>query len=95
MTFEIGKLAASRSVANLMQDDPRFCSFLIGAFARYRRCDWGEMTAHDKAMNDAAVKDGNDRILAAYEHSQHPDWRLWIITESDRSYTTILFPDEY
>lgn len=95
MTFEIGKLAATRSVATLMADDSDFCFFAQLAFARYRRCDWGEMAESDKAMNDAAVQNGNDRIFAAYEHPQHPDWRLWIITESNRSYTTLLFPDEY
>ena len=34
-------------------------------------------------------------ILAAYVHPEHPDWKIWIITEWDRSATTLLFPDEY
>lgn len=37
---------------------------------------------------------GDDRILAAYIHPEHPDWKIWIITEWDRSATTLLFPDE-
>ncbi len=52
-----------------------------------------KMTGKDQ--NDAAVKNGNDRILAAYKNSGPKAWKIWIITEWDRSYTTILFPDEY
>lgn len=43
-------------------------------------------------MNDEAIKNGNDRVLAAYETSQG---KIYIITEYDRSYTTILFSHEY
>jgi len=45
----------------------------------------------DKQQNDHAVKDGS-RILSAY---QTPAGKLWLITESDRSATTFLLPDEY
>ena len=48
-----------------------------------------------KDQNDNAVKNGDDRILAAYKNSGPKAWKIWIITEWDRSYTTILFPDEY
>ena len=54
--------------------------------------DWGDVSDGDKRSNDEAVKDG-DRILSAY-HA--PDkTKFWIITESDRSSTTFLLPDEY
>ena len=55
------------------------------------------MTAADKTRNDGAVAAGEDggRIFAAYEHPEQPEWKIWIITESDNSSTTILFPDEY
>ena len=39
--------------------------------------------------------DGEDRIVAAYEREGHPEDKIWIITEWDRSATTVLFPDEY
>ena len=44
-------------------------------------------------MNDKTVKNGDDRILAMYEDEKYG--KIWIITERDRSATTILFPSEY
>lgn len=93
--FALGRLMATRGVADKMNEFPEFEQFARQAFARYRHGDWGEMTESDKRQNDAAVRNGDDRILAAYTNSEHPDWKLWIITEWDRSATTLLFPDEY
>ena len=93
--FTIGKLMATRGVADKMNDCPEFERFARQAFARYRRCDWGDLTESDRRQNDEAVRTGDDRILAAYTHPEHPDWKTWIITEWDRSATTLLFPDEY
>lgn len=64
----------------------------LGALQRYQRCDWGEVSDEDWDINDAAVVAG-DRILAAYRDANGT--RFWIITEADRSHTTILLPDEY
>lgn len=93
-TFPIGQLVATRGVHDLMQENPGFNAFAQSAFLKYRRCDWGDTSESDKAQNDSAVIDG-ERILAEYRHPDHPDWRLWIITEWDRSATTLLFPSEY
>ena len=92
--FEIGQLVATRGVHDLMQENPDFNHFAQCAFLKYRRCDWGDTCESDKAQNDNAVING-ERILAEYRHPEHPDWRLWIITEWDRSATTLLFPSEY
>ena len=51
------------------------------------------MCQEDKNENNLAVKAGNLRIFSAYEHPTLP--KIWIITEADRSATTVLFPDEY
>lgn len=50
------------------------------------------MCEEDKQMNDEAVRSGNNRILASYETSKG---KIYIITEHDRSATTILFANEY
>ena len=64
--------------------------------SRYIACDWGDMCKEDWESNDEAVASGNDRIFAAYKYDDvHPDWKIWIITEWDRSVTTSLFPCEY
>ena len=60
--------------------------------ARHASGDWGELDQEDRAANDAAVT-GKSRILSAY--SLGTKERIWIITEYDRSYTTILLPSEY
>lgn len=93
-SFSIGQLVATRGVHDLMQENPDFNLFAQSAFLKYRRCDWGDTCESDKAQNDSAVING-ERILAEYRHPEHPDWRLWIITEWDRSATTLLFPSEY
>lgn len=59
---------------------------------RHQRGDWGDLGAEDKGANDDALKHGA-RLLSAYTLSTHE--RMWIITEADRSYTTLLLPDEY
>lgn len=93
-SFTIGQLVATRGVHDLMQENPDFNHFAQSAFLKYRRCDWGDTCESDKAQNDSAIING-ERILAEYRHPEHPDWRLWIITEWDRSATTLLFPSEY
>jgi len=75
-------------------ENREFASFIDQCFNRYIQCDWGDTCEEDKRSNRYAVKHG-ERILAEYKHTMHPDWRIWIITEWDRSVTTILFPDEY
>jgi hypothetical protein len=60
---------------------------------RHRSGDWGELDAEDIAANDRAAR-GNERILSAYTLPTTGE-RIWIITEWDRSATTILLPSEY
>lgn len=60
--------------------------------ARHVVGDWGDLEDGDKAANDTAVTSGA-RILSAY--TLPTDERLWIITEADRAYTTLLLPLEY
>ena len=54
--------------------------------------DWGDLGDEDKAANDAALTT-DARILSAYTLTT--DERLWIITEADRAFTTLLLPLEY
>ena len=93
--FIIGRLCASRGVADYMAENRSFARFVQDSLTRYFQCDWGEMTASDKRSNDEAVKAGDERILAAYNYPGHNDRKIWIITEADRSATTVIFPSEY
>ncbi|WP_218025598.1 hypothetical protein [Capsulimonas corticalis] len=59
---------------------------------RHRRCDWGEADAENWAANDSAARKGL-RLLSSYRLAGGA--ALWIITEADRSVTTLLLPSEY
>lgn len=85
--FVLGRvLATQRVLAELSRED------LAAGLRRHQAGDWGNLCDEDKKTNDDAVKHGY-RILSAYQASSGE--KFWIITESDRSVTTILFPDEY
>lgn len=59
---------------------------------RHAGGDWGDVPPEDAESNDVAIA-SNDRVLSAYAIA--PGIRIWVITEHDRSSTTILLPSEY
>jgi hypothetical protein len=59
--------------------------------ARHALGDWGELCAFDRRQNEIALRDGY-RVLSSYDVLED---RVWVITEADRSITTILLPEEY
>jgi hypothetical protein len=61
--------------------------------ARHESGDWGNLDAEDRRANDRALMEGT-RIFSSYALGDTGE-RVWIITEADRSYTTVLRPDEY
>lgn len=91
--FKTGRTVITRAIAEMMQTDNAFAEFVNTSFNRYLNCDWGSMDKEDKALNDAAVKNGDERIHASYIDSTGR--KIWIITEWNRSVTTILFPSDY
>ena len=92
MKFEIGKLVATAGVDRRLKDDPGFSQFVAESLSRHTKCDWGDTCIEDAALNQEAIIN-DDRILSVYKYSDGT--KIWIITEADRSYTTILFPSEY
>lgn len=90
--FPLGQLLVTAGVDQKTKEDKGFYIFVSTSLGRYTQCDWGDTCKEDKKLNDNAVKSGDDRILAVYKYY---DITIWIITERDRSATTILFPEEY
>ena len=87
--FSLGQLVGTPGVIEaLAQAEQEPLEFL----ARHVTGDWGELDDEDKAQNDFSVKN-NLRILSAY--TLQTGERIWLITEADRSATTILLPSEY
>ena len=65
---------------------------ILDAMARHAGGDWGELDPEDRDMNDSSLEDGF-RLLSVYS-DRHGE-PFWIITEADRSATTVLLPEEY
>src|SRR5580700_2180194 len=61
--------------------------------SRHVSGDWGELSEDDRKENQLSLKRGF-RLLSSYRTSAD-DTRVWVITEADRSVTTILLPEEY
>ena len=59
---------------------------------RHMSCDWGELSDDDVQENELSLQKGF-RLLSAYQTGKGQ--KLWIITEADRSATTLLLPSEY
>jgi hypothetical protein len=91
--FELGRLVLTTGVDTKMKADSSFKTFVQLSLDRYGQCDWGDTCDEDKQTADESLRDG-ERILAVYEHKDS-NTKIWIITEWDRSVTTILFPHEY
>lgn len=78
----------TRVIAEAVRKNNKFSLFVTESMMRYCKKDWGDLPNEDKRMNDS----DDDRIVARY-NSEYGD--IYIITEWDRSYTTILFTNEY
>ncbi len=91
--FPLGQMVMTRGVADKVAEDTEFAKFVMVSIARHATGDWGDMVKEDKAENELALREGNLRLFSAYEHPRLP--KIWIITEADRSVTTVLFPEEY
>ena len=86
--FSLGRILATPGALNALRgagEDP------LRFLARHASGDWGELDPHDRRENWRALKNGW-RILSSYPIGEQ---RVWIITEADRSVTTILLPEEY
>lgn len=104
--FNIGRLLQSKGI-NIATELIVFNSFVWAAMERHKAQDWGDLSDEDIEANNEALQTG-ERILSAYNLPegmnaelrkkglvQNSDSKIWIITERDRSATTILFPSEY
>lgn len=89
--MNLGQLSITANVYNMMTDK-NFEQFVLKSFAKYVNGDWGDTCKEDQVLNNNAIFKG-ERILAVYNYDSSTT--IWIITEWDRSVTTILFPYEY
>lgn len=86
--FPLGQIVATTGALNLLD---RAAVNAADLLKRHQSGDWGNVPPEDAEENELSVVNGN-RILSSYSVG---DERLWIITEADRSSTTLLLPEEY
>jgi hypothetical protein len=87
--FSAGRVVMTRGVNELVR---RGELNPVPYLMRHLDGDWGDLCDDDRRANDAALKSG-DRLFSSYQVT--PTLKLWIITEWDRSVTTLLLPEEY
>lgn len=85
--FPLGQIVATPSALNSIPNDE-----ILAALARHVRGDWGTLDPEDWNSNERALK-GEGRLFSAYLSVRNI--KFWIITECDRSVTTILLPEDY
>lgn len=85
--FPLGQLVITRNAASRLAEDD-----VTTAIRRHVQGDWGDVCEEDRIENDLALIEGN-RILSVYVAAD--GLRFWIITEADRSATTVLLPEDY
>ena len=85
--FPLGRLVATPNALDTVPNDEIHCALI-----RHHHGDWGDVCSEDHAANERGLVDGS-RLFSVYHTSG--GMKFWIITECDRSITTILLPEDY
>ena len=88
MLFDLGSVVATPAAIAHLERNQRSPIELV---TRHLRGDWGDLEESDKVLNDQAINT-QERILSAYFVD---GLKLYVITEWDRSYTTLMLASEY
>lgn len=87
--FRAGQIVATPGALALLEQAHKTPMELL---ARHLRGDWGDLCPEDKAENELSLQRGY-RLMSSYQIKETET--LWIITEADRSATTMLVPSDY
>lgn len=85
--FCLGRVVATANAISALDEGS-----IRSALRRHVSGDWGELDSHDLAVNEAALLHGG-RLLSVFR--DQTGTRFYVITESDRSVTTVLLPEDY
>ena len=86
-TLELGQIVATSNAASQLPS-----SAILISLGRHCSCDWGDVCEEDREANEFALING-ERIVSVYHTGAGV--KFWIITEWDRSITTVLMPEDY
>ena len=87
--FPLGRTVATPTALEALEESGQSPAFFLD---QHIQGDWGDVCEEVQLLNDQALLDGS-RLLSSYRTLKGE--RLWVITEADRSATTILLPEEY
>ncbi len=85
--FDLGRVVITANAMHHLDDYA-----VREGLRRHSQGDWGDVCEEDREANDRALKEST-RLLSAYKDSRGT--KYWIITEADRSATTVLLPEDY
>lgn len=85
--FQLGQMVITTNAHNTLDNLD-----VAAAIHRHQRGDWGDVCLEDWGLNDQALQEGT-RLLSSYKDRNGT--KFWIITEHDRSVTTVLLPEDY
>lgn len=85
--FLFGRIVATPNALSKIQNNE-----ILHALSRHVRGDWGMLDAEDRKANERALERGG-RLFSEYFTTRNI--KFWIITEADRSATTVLLPEDY
>ena len=89
LIFALGHVVATRHAVEVAEEDDISLGRLL---TEYERGEWGDILPVDRGLNEPALRDG-ERIFSVYQVTR--DLTFWVITEWDRSYTTVMLPEDY
>ena len=87
--LQLGQVVATPGAVEALKEASQTASHFLN---RHLSGDWGDLCEEDRQLNDDAINNGS-RVLSSYTLSTGD--KLWVITEADRSATTLLLPEEY
>jgi hypothetical protein len=93
MKFKSEQVVVTRGVNERMEQNEEFSRFVKLSLDRHFAGDFGNVPDEDRVANEYALTSG-DRIMSVYILDDQR-LKIWIITEGDRSISTVMFPDEY
>ena len=95
--LSLGRTVMTRGIAEAIKKSFTFHSWIFTCLERHAAGDWGDLDSFDAVYNEKAVRTG-ERVLSSYVLPytiESGEEKIWIITEWDRSFTTVLFPSDY
>ena len=87
LQFRLGQTIITRNALDHLHPED-----VLASLKRHARRDWGDCDPEDAAENDLSLQEGF-RLLSVYQDRNGE--KFWIITEADRSVTTVLLPEDY